>query len=164
MSVVAVKVYKDKIEIASDSIRVTGYTQEKDKLAKLWEVNGMVLGAVGLCEESAMFKIFMSTRKPREASEDAVADYMAEFIEWYRKKDDKLNKLQNSYFLVTDRTVFLIDNFYIRKIDDYYAIGAGMDYALTALYLSRSVEESVAVACELSIYCEKPINKILIEK
>ena len=35
MSVVAVKVTKDKIIIGADSILVSGWTQEKDKLAKL---------------------------------------------------------------------------------------------------------------------------------
>ena len=41
MSVVAVKVKKDKIIIGADSILVSGWTQEKDKLAKLNEVNGL---------------------------------------------------------------------------------------------------------------------------
>ena len=38
MSVVAVKVEKDKITIGADSILVSGWTQEKDKLAKLNKV------------------------------------------------------------------------------------------------------------------------------
>ena len=46
MSVVAVKVTKNKITIGADSILVSGWTQEKDKLAKLNKVNGMVIGDV----------------------------------------------------------------------------------------------------------------------
>ena len=39
----------------------------------------------------------------------------------------------------------------------YEAIGAGLDYALAALYLGHTVEDSVKTACELSVYCEQPI-------
>ena len=35
-----------------------------------------------------------------------------------------------------------------------------MDFALAALYLDNSAEEAVKVACELSIYCEEPIQMI----
>ena len=37
MSVVAVRVEKNKITIGADSILVNGYTQEKDKMAKLFQ-------------------------------------------------------------------------------------------------------------------------------
>ena len=47
MSVAAVKVTKNTITIGADSILVSGWTQEKDKLAKLNKVNGMVIGDVG---------------------------------------------------------------------------------------------------------------------
>ena len=42
------------------------------------------------------------------------------------------------------------------------AIGAGMSYALAALYLGHSAERAVETAIELSTMCEAPI--IVIEK
>lgn len=44
MSVVACRVYEDRIEIASDSIILSGWTQEKQKdfYSKLVEVNRMI--------------------------------------------------------------------------------------------------------------------------
>ena len=59
MSVVAVKVTKNKIIIGADSILVSGYTQEKDKLAKLNKVNGMIVGDVGDAQEGALFYCFV---------------------------------------------------------------------------------------------------------
>jgi hypothetical protein len=58
MSVVAVKVKKDKIVIGADSILVSGWTQEKDKLAKLNKVNGMVIGDVGDAQEGGLFLVY----------------------------------------------------------------------------------------------------------
>jgi ATP-dependent protease HslVU (ClpYQ) peptidase subunit len=74
-------------------------------------------------------------------------------------------KLENSAFLVAyKQKVFFIDNYFVQEINDYYAIGVGMDYALAALYLGASVKEAIEVACHLSIFCEKPVNVIEMKK
>ena len=66
MSVVAVKVYDDKISIGADSIRVYEYTQEKEPTAKLLEVNNMVIGHSGKCIDLFLLASFAKTRKPKE--------------------------------------------------------------------------------------------------
>ena len=58
----------------------------------------------------------------------------------------------------------MMEGFFIKEVTDYTAIGAGMDYSLSALYLGNTVKESIKAACHLSIYCEEPINIIEIEK
>jgi ATP-dependent protease HslVU (ClpYQ) peptidase subunit len=163
MSVVAVKVTKNKITIGADSILVSGWTQEKDKLAKLGEVNGMVIGDVGDAQEGALFMVFCKTRKPREASVDALVEFMSEFQDWLNKKIDE-TKLNNQYIIVFDGKAFLMEGFFIKEITDYTAIGAGMDFALAALYLGNSVKDSIKAACHLSVMCEEPVNMIEIEK
>jgi ATP-dependent protease HslVU (ClpYQ) peptidase subunit len=163
MSVVAVKVTKNKITIGADSILVSGWTQEKDKLAKLGEVNGMVVGDVGNAQEGALFMVFCKTRKPREASVDALIEFMSEFQDWLNKKIGETT-LKNEYIIVFDGKAFLMEGFYIKEITDYTAIGAGMDFALAALYLGNSVKDSIKAACHLSIMCEEPVNIIEIEK
>jgi len=163
MSVVAVKVTKNKITIGADSILVSGWTQEKDKLAKLNEVNGMIIGDVGDAQEGALFLIFCKTHQPREASVDALVDFMSEFQDWMNKKIEVTN-LDNQYIIVLDKKVFMMEGFFIKEVTDYTAIGAGMDYALSALYLGNSVKDSIKAACHLSIYCEEPINIMEVEK
>ena len=163
MSVVAVKVTKEKIVIGADSILVSGWTQEKDKLAKLNKVNDMIIGDVGDAQEGALFLMYCKTRKPREASVEALVEFMSEFQDWMVKKVD-VTKLGNQYVIVLDGKAFMMEGFFIKEVTDYTAIGAGMDYSLAALYLGNSVKESIKAACHLSIYCEEPINIIEIKK
>ena len=163
MSVVAVKVEKDKITIGADSILVSGYTQEKDKMAKLFQNEWMVVGDVGEAQEGALFQIFSKTRKPREASVEAMTEYLFDFFSWKREKTDA-DKLENSYVIIFNKKAFLIEGFYVKEITDYAAIGAGMDFALAALYLGSSVQDAIKTACHLSILCEEPVNIIEIKK
>jgi ATP-dependent protease HslVU (ClpYQ) peptidase subunit len=163
MSVVAVKVTKNKITIGADSILVSGWTQEKDKLAKLTEVNDMVVGTAGSAQEGGLFTVFCKTRKPREASVEGMIEFMSEFQDWMNKKIGEV-KINNHYILVFEGKVFLMEGFYIKEVTDYTAIGAGMDFALAALYLGNSVKESIKAACHLSVLCEEPINIFEIEK
>lgn len=163
MSVVAVKVTKNKITIGADSILVSGWTQEKDKLAKLNEINGMIIGDVGDAQEGGLFFIYCKTRKPREASVEAMVEFMSEFQEWYRNKTDE-TKLTNQYIIVFEGKVFVMEGFWCKEVTDYTAIGAGMDFALAALYLGNSVKEAIKAACHLSVFCEEPINIIEVEK
>ncbi len=163
MSVVAVKVTKNKITIGADSILVSGWTQEKDKLAKLNKANGMIIGDVGDAQEGALFLLFCKTRKPREASVDAIVEFMSEFQDWMNNKTGE-SKLSNQYILIIEKKAFMIEGFFIKEVTDYTAIGAGMDFALSALYLGNSVKDSIKAACHLSVYCEEPINIIEVEK
>lgn len=163
MSVVAVKVTKNKITIGADSILVSGWTQEKDKLAKLNKANGIIIGDVGDAQEGALFLLFCKTRKPREASVDAIVEFMSEFQDWMNNKTGE-SKLSNQYILIIEKKAFMIEGFFIKEVTDYTAIGAGADFALSALYLGNSVKDSIKAACHLSVYCEEPINIIEVEK
>lgn len=163
MSVVAVKVEEDKIIIGADSIIAHGWTQEKDKLAKLEQVNGMVIGSVGSAQEGALFRVFCRTRKPREATDEAIIEFMSEFQDWLNKKIND-STINNDYILIYKKKAFGVYNFYVKEILDYIAIGAGMDFALASLYLGNSIKKSIKAACHLSVYCEEPINIIEINK
>jgi hypothetical protein len=121
MSVVAVKVTKNKITIGADSILVSGWTQEKDKLAKLNKANGIIIGDVGDAEEGALFLLFCKTRKPREASVDAIVEFMSEFQDWMNNKTGE-SKLSNQYILIIEKKAFMIEGFFIKEVTDYTAL------------------------------------------
>lgn len=162
MSVIAVKVYKDKIVIGADSIRVRGYTQEKDKTAKLYEVNNMVVGHVGASRNAQFMYVFAKNHNPAAPTLEAVIDFVVEYIDWCKKRDSNY-KLESNFLLVFKGKVFCImQDMFIQEVKDYAADGAGKDYALAALYLGKNVEDAITVATELSIYCEAPVN--IIEK
>jgi ATP-dependent protease HslVU (ClpYQ) peptidase subunit len=145
MSVVAVRVEKNRIIIGADSILVSGSTQEKDKLAKLFQNEFMVVGDVGEAQE--------------ESSVEAITEYLFDFFSWKKEKTES-TELVNSYIIIFENKAFLVEGFYVKEVKDYTAIGAGMDFALASLYLGSTVEEAIRTACHLSIYCEEPINII----
>jgi ATP-dependent protease HslVU (ClpYQ) peptidase subunit len=163
MSVVAVKVEKNKIIIGADSILVNGNTQEKDKMAKLFKNEWMIVGDVGEAQEGALFQIFSKTRKPRESSVEGITEYLFDFFTWKKEKTDS-TELNNHYIIIFEKKAFLVEGFYVKEINDYYAIGAGMDFALAALYLGSTVEDAIKTSCHLSILCEEPVNLIEVKK
>ena len=163
MSVVAVRIEKNKIIIGADSILVNGYTQEKDKLAKLFQNDFMVVGDVGQAQEGALFQIYTKTRKPREASIEGITEFLFEFYQWKKEKTES-TELTNDYIIVFEGKAFLVEGFYVKEIKEYMAIGAGMDFALAALYLGSSVHDAIKTACHLSILCEEPVNIISVER
>lgn len=163
MSVVAVKVENNKITIGADSILVNGYTQEKDKKAKLFQNEWMVVGDVGEAQEGALFQIYTKTRKPRESSVDGITEFFFDFYQWKKEKTES-NELMNDYIIIFENKAFLVEKFYVKEIKDYMAIGAGMDFALAALYLGSTVEKAIKTACHLSILCEEPINIVEVKK
>ena len=169
MSVVATKIHKNKIVISADSIEVDEKerTQRKYKDAKLFEVNTMVIGGAGNCEEMDLFILFCKENKPKAATKDALLYFLADFHRWF---DEMLNTkeestaLENVYIMVFRKKVFEIEGQYVIPTKEYTAIGAGKDYALSALYHGKTAEEAVDTACELSVWCERPINTIVIKK
>lgn len=161
MSVIAVKKYEDKIVFGADSIEVRGTTQFKDKQAKMAEVNGIVILSTGYSRDHALFRLFCETRKPEAMTEMGLIRFFDEFIKW-AKKNHSDYKLETRYIIGNNQKAFSFYNFHVSEVTDYEAAGAGMDYALAALYLGQSVRQAIEAACELSVYCEEPIN--IIEK
>lgn len=159
MSIIAVKVTPEKIEIASDSIVVRGNTQDKSSntFSKLIKINDLIIGSSGFAQESSLLSIFCATRRPEQATESAVLNFFSEFVDWKRNKIDDAT-IVNDYIFVVDKRAFYIESFFVEEIINFSAIGAGSDYALAALHLGHSVSKAVEVACELSVYCEKPIK------
>ena len=161
MSIVAVKVKDGKITLGADSILVCGYTQEKREDAKLFKVSDrLMFGAVGMAKDGALLKMFAVSREPKSNSDEDILDFMQEFSEWKKKKGDAGSLGDSLYIIVFNNKAFHFNDYYIREIVDYDAIGAGMTYALAALYLGSDVRKAIETACELNIYCEKPINTL----
>lgn len=159
MTVLAAKRTETEIILATDSIMVRGYTQDKgtNEYSKLWSENGMVFGCTGMCQESAMLQIFCKTHQPKSASLDDILEFMTEFAGW--KKDRTGNySIDNVYFLIYKKVLFLIEGFFVQEINNFAAHGAGMDFALAALHLGHDPVSACEVACACSIYCEEPIQ------
>lgn len=158
MSVVAVKVYEDKIEMAADSIIIAGSRKEMfyGGYAKINKINDMIIGASGTCEEIGLMWLYAKNHRPLEATERDVLEFFVEFVDWKSSKGAS-HSLENLYLIAINGKVFHIQNYMVLPVDKYSAIGAGADYSLAALYLGTSAEKAVKVACELSCYVAEPI-------
>jgi hypothetical protein len=72
MSVVVCKVNEDNIEVAADSICVSGWSKlpiSGNRHIKLAKYNGMIVGGVGLAEEVSLFFHYMKTHTIDEVTE-----------------------------------------------------------------------------------------------
>lgn len=156
MSVVAVKVDDEKIEVAADSICVRGWqSMRTDQMCKLMDINQMIIGGVGLAQDNSLMFRFAQTHRPESSTEKDILAFMVEFIAW--RKTYSSSALENSYILVCDNRAWRIDEMLICEVTNYDAIGAGRDFANAAMYLGHSAQEAVKVSCELSCYVAEPI-------
>lgn len=158
MSVVAVRIYDDKIEMSADSIIVCGSRQELfySHHTKLNQINDMIIGTSGSCEEGGLMWMYAKNHRPLSATERDVLEFFVEFVNWKKDKSSS-SVLNNSYLIAIEGKVFHIQNYMVLEVDKYSAIGAGADYALAALYLGSSAEKAVKVACDLSCYVAEPV-------
>ena len=72
MSVVACKIYKDKIEMASDSIAVKGWTKinnAQNKIVKIMKYNDMIIGGCGNSDEISLLFHYMKTHTIEDMDE-----------------------------------------------------------------------------------------------
>ncbi len=156
MSVVAAKVYEDKVVMAADSILVKGWSKRNSNFAKIAEINGMIIGGCGSAEEISLMWHYMQTHKPASPTEKDVLTFIIEFAQW-KNNMGAGSQLENSYLLIYQGHLFEIEYMFVHEVFDYLAIGAGEDFANAALYLGHTPKEAVKVACELSCYVCEPI-------
>lgn len=159
MSVVVARVYKNRIEMAADSICVRGWSKvngDSKKRVKMIKYHDMILGGCGYAEETSLFFMYMKTHVIENVDEQGVLDFVLEFKRW--KKDYVGNDdFENSYIVALQGKCFGIHGAYIYEIDEYAAIGAGEDYARGALYMGATPSEAVKAACDLCVYVSEPI-------
>ena len=157
MSVIAVKIYRDKVSIAGDSIVCYGWTKRTDgNFNKLTQINGMIIGSVGYAQESSLFFHYAETHKPADATTKDILAFIVEFAKW---KNDLIgnSSVSNSYILVYKGKVFSIESMFVYEVQNFEAIGAGRDFALAALDLGHTPKESVNVACKLCCVVAEPV-------
>ena len=159
MSVVAARVYNDRIEVAADTICIRGGDKLKDaekSHTKLFRHKDLVVGGVGISSEIGLIQRYMKSHIIKEMTEDCIFDFFVEFSKW--KNDLTSDKdIENSYLLASQGKCFYVNKHFVCRITDFHAIGAGDDYAKGAMYMGASPREAVKAACDLCIYVSEPI-------
>lgn len=155
MSVIAAKVYNDKIIMAADSILINDWSKRNTNFAKIVEINGMIAGSTGSAKEASLMWHYMQTHKPASPSEKDMLTFVVEFAQWKSAIDG--SNVENFYLIAYNGHLFEIQGLFVHEIADYVAVGAGADFANAAMYLGHTPREAVKVACELSCYVCEPI-------
>lgn len=175
MTVIACKITKGLIEIASDTQSTWGHNKydkqnQSDKqlhcYGKLFKVNGMIIGGSGTTSHIAMMQIFCKTHKPKDATRDSVLDWLIEFTEWVKKKSDIAAKdLSLHGIMVYENTVFrFFDWVEVEVIDGFTAVGSGMFLALGALEAGAEVKAVIKVAIKYDLYCGGTVKYMSVKK
>lgn len=165
MTVVAARKYPDRIEFAADSIVTRGSTQITDRsvaASKLFQQNGLTIGLTGALAEGSLMQIFTRNHKPASASLEGVIDFLFEFEGWVRNRDKSFT-IDNVYLIGFEGKLFrTYPRFDVFEVSEFDAIGAGQDFAITAMHLEKTPTEAVNIACVLSVWCSLPVNTIVL--
>ena len=160
MSVIAVKINSDNIEIVADSILTKGELKRTTNFPKLRRYVNLIVGGCGNAEELSLFFEFCckNSRPLRTISE--VHKYLREFAE-YKSEYLGADVVENEYILISGDTVFEVDEMFVQEISDYTAIGEGQPYALAALALGHTATEAVEVSCKLCCHTAEPLIRYI---
>lgn len=149
------------IEFAADDQTTSGTLvvgRESAHTNKLFSESGLTVGGTGYSYETNLFAHFLRNHRPLAPHQYAVVDLMLEFEEWLAKKRSD-TKIQNQYLIAVDCSLFRVyDGLSVFSVPEFEAIGAGEDFAKSALHCGKTPMEACVVACELSIYCSLPIK------
>lgn len=161
MTVIAVRKYTDRIEMAADMQSTWGDCKTL-KSAKITKINEMYIGCAGDVSEASLLKIFARNHKPKTANDDDILDFFSEFAEWKEKKTKKYT-IENHCLLVFKNKIFLIVGMSVRNVeDDFAAVGSGMFLALGAMELGASSAEAVEIAIKHDLHCGGQVKMIKI--
>lgn len=160
MSVIAVKITKNEIIIGSDTQATkSGYmkfdaTQNGQTLCKLEQFENLIIGAVGDSRMIRLMPLFLITNKLGNATEMEIVRFFHKFESWLKIEISvNIDISKNAFLVVFENKVFEFQNYFIREIKEFWAMGSGAKWALPALELGADVKKAVEVACKFDLYC-----------
>lgn len=164
MSVVAARKYPDHISFAADSISVAGstrITQRIENSAKLFQSNGLTIGGSGSAREISMLSLYVRNHSPSNNTLDALIDFVWRFEKWVQERDSDF-KAHNHYLIAFQDALYrTYGGLEIFQVNEFDAVGAGQDFAITALHLEKTPVQAVDIACQLSVWCHPPVIEVL---
>lgn len=142
--------YRKKVGIAADSQITTGNLKTND-CYKLYKDENFIAAAAGkIADIEEFFDILQSIKTVDEISKDLKLEV------------DALVYFNNKCYYFTN--VYYNDETYKFKKriinNEYFSIGSGSDFALTAMHLGCSITESIVIASKHDIYTNDKINVI----
>lgn len=166
MSVLAVRVLENSIEIASDSL-VTQYNslQSEFENCKLFKISdNFVIGGVGYLRDLSLIKMYAMDHKPSNNDFKNIFLYISEYVEYIRKHYPEYDPIESSYYIIYNGKCYRADGGYdLVEITDVDAMGSGMEPAYAVLLMGHDVFDAVEIACKVNPYCGGEIVKYEVE-
>lgn len=168
MTVIVAKFNKQrtKIVIGSDSQTTCGkakYTNEETSeiSSKLLKVDKeYVIASSGLCQETGLFQRYCKRTKPKDATEDAIFDFMNDFHSWVLERNSSF-KFDSNYLIIFKGRIFsALNGWEVVEHKDFAASGSGYQCANVAFNMGASVKEAVGMAIRHNLYCGGDIQTI----
>lgn len=163
MSIVAARKYENHISFAADSISVAGstrITQRIETSAKLFQSNGLTIGGAGSARELSMISLYVRNHSPINDDLESMIDFIWRFEKWVQERDEDFGA-ENHYLIAFQRGLYrTYGGLEIFQVNEFDAVGAGQDYAVTALHLEKTPHEAVDIACQLSVWCHPPVIEV----
>lgn len=171
MTTIAVKKYKDRIIMVSDSQTTMGYKKREYGRAKFIKLSAKsVIGFSGYALTQQYFNLFLETNK---LGGGRIIDIVKFFHQFKKFLNEEIkigtNKIQDIYessraLIVVDGKIYdyhLDDAVY--EIENRWAIGTGADWALASLDVQDDIEKAVETACKHDLHSSLPLHKIEIK-
>ncbi len=175
MTVIACKITKDFIEIASDNQTTFGNLKYESKkrrdqhieaFGKIIKINEIVLACAGGVREINMLHRFCKTHSPKELEVDELMDWFLEYRDWLIDKTKiSLSDISISGFIIKNKKAFaFFDHLEVFEIENFEAIGSGKKFAIGAMAHGSTASEAVEIAMEHDLYCGKGLCNVIINR
>jgi ATP-dependent protease HslVU (ClpYQ) peptidase subunit len=169
MSVIAVKVYDNKIEIAADSRTTYGKfanTPQQQLDNKLFKIKDIVIGMAGYSKTQTLFQTFLESYEPIIGSIAEIYTALKEFRKWREEicGDEKDDEKAMYAILISEGKAYIIEDYAISEVVGFAAVGSGMTEALVAFDFGATPKEAVVAAVNHNIYCSEPIIEFIVKK
>ena len=160
MTVLIAQHTKEKIILGADTATFYGdyhkthLNNHKGRM-KIMSINDITYSACGSVAESINFGLYCQTRKPERNDQLGIQRFFVDFGKWLKKQNIESNgKIENNYFFVYEKRLFSYRNGAVQEIleNDFATDGAGFKEAYMAMYLKKSVKESIDLTIEMNIW------------
>lgn len=170
MTVLAVKHYGNRIEIATDSGGFLGSSGVKNEnTQKLYEVNDIIYCASGIAGESNLFELYCSTQKPEGNRKLDIVRFFANFSKWMRsefnKTPDVRDVLYNNYFFFYEKKLFHVwGNLDCYEIEEgkFASNGTGLVEANVAMFLGQSPRQAIETTIRFNYWTAGAVQEKII--
>lgn len=155
MTVLALKHYEDRIEIATDSgIFYGDYEKENNCIKILHPQDDIHFASCGPMSEGNLFELYSMTRKPEINNRHGILKYFGDFLQWKKKLTDNFKHEGDYFFIFGQKPYQIWRGLNIEDIEEgeFRTLGAGMQEAKCAMYLGKSPKEAVELCLELNCY------------